>query len=240
VSPAPLGDLDGTETVILSDETHEGHPLTEVRPYFDRGVLRAGIVTHERGEPAQTRAGVINLSDGTVRQVRLFGPRQGNFKQGWSPLISDGVARFVAWWEPTEVFELDEETGEFARVALRMAPHIAERFQGGSQGILVPGGYLFLVNESVNFDPENEVVLTRFVRVDAGFQITDVSPQFFVKDRGKDVACGLARRGDRLIAGFTSAGSEPLLATMDVGAVLATLIPMVAPGPRSAAAHLKQ
>jgi hypothetical protein len=253
--------------------------------------------------------------------MRLCGPRYGNFRGGWSPLVVVDRALFVASWEPTEVFELDEEMGEFRRVALRIAPHIAERFQGGSQGVPVPGGYLFLVNESVTlgmkteqtpgaghqaiasileatygsgevrvdvtaqlqdrvlsgrlllpvsnalfgdpcpnkiktlrltyelFDdsqqyqheveehqilslgvPNNEVVYARFVRIDEEFQITHISPQFFVMDRGKDVASGLARQGDQLIAGFTSAAHELLLVTMAVDAVLATLIPMDRPG----------
>jgi hypothetical protein len=42
-----------------------------------------------------------------------------------------------------------------------------------------------VVTESVIFDPENEVVLTQFVHADAGPRITDLSPQFFVRDRGE-------------------------------------------------------
>ena len=75
----------------------------------------------------------------------------------------------------------------------------------------------------------------RFVRVDEGFQITDVSPQFFVAERGQDVATGLARQGDRLIAGFTSGGTRGLLATMGVEAVVAALLPVDAPGRRQKA-----
>jgi hypothetical protein len=83
--------------------------------------------------------------------------------------------------------------------------------------------------------PGDEGMLARFMRVDEEFQITDISPQFFVKDRGKDVASGLARQGDRLIAGFTSADHELLLATMPIDAVMATLIQVDAPGRPAAA-----
>jgi hypothetical protein len=43
-----------------------------------------------------------------------------------------------------------------------------------------------------------------------------------------------------VITAFTSAGSNPLLAMMDVDAVLATLIPMAVPGPLTATGHLER
>jgi hypothetical protein len=324
--PAARRNFDGIAIMALLDEAHEGRQLTAARPFVHRGVLRASVLASKGDEHGQTLAGAMTLAGGVVSQLRLFGPRYGNFRHGWAPLVVDDQAHFIAWWEPTEVFALDEDSGEFKRVALRMAPRIAERFQSGSQGVPVPDGYLFLVNESAImatttehtakaghqgiarileatygrgadrvdvtarlqdcvrngqllltvsnnlfgdpcpdriktlrftyelFDdsqqhqhavwehqivslpaPGDEGMLARFMRVDEEFQITDISPQFFVKDRGKDVASGLARQGDRLIAGFTSADHELLLATMPIDAVMATLIQVDAPGRPAAA-----
>ena len=107
---------------------------------------------------------------------------------------------------------------------------MAERFEGGSSGVVVPGGYLFLVNERVAFDEAPPLVFSRVVLLDEGFQIDAISPQFFVADRGRDEAAGLTRQRDRLVAGFTSGEDQPLLVTLDVESVLAMLIPVAAPG----------
>ena len=140
-------------------------------------------------------------------EMRLLEPRADDFRHGWSPVVTESGACFVGWWEPTEVFRFNGETGDFGRVALRMAPHSAERFHGGSQGVAVPGGYLFLVNETITRKNGAQATHVRFVRVDEEFRITGISPQFFVTDRGWDTATGLARQGERVIAGFRPSSS---------------------------------
>ncbi|HET7056154.1 MAG TPA: hypothetical protein VFI12_06800, partial [Thermomicrobiales bacterium] len=210
---------EGMEIVVLRDEDRGGPRLSEARPFFAGEAIQVAAVVREPGEGVRDRAGVVTLTEGKAGEPRLLEPRPGNFRGGWSPLLTDAGPRFIGWWEPTEVFRLDDATGEFARVALRMAPHLAERFQGGSQGVPVPGGYLLLVNETVTMGDGNAVTLSRFVRVDEGFQITDVSPQFYLGERGRDVATGLARQGERLIAAFTANGRSAL-ATMDLAPVL--------------------
>jgi hypothetical protein len=226
--PDPIADV---EIITVVEAADDGRRRTELRPYIDCGAPRIASILRGREEFDCARAAVLWLSAGDTIQRWELGPRPGNFRQGFSPMVTEDGTRFIAWWEPTEVFRLDAEMRAFERVALRMAPHLAERFQGGSQGVPVPGGYLFLVNESVTFKNGDEATYSRFVRIDKGFQITDVSPQFFLEDRGNDVANGLARQGDRLIAGFTSGGSRALLAAMDLAAVMATLVPIKAPGP---------
>lgn len=91
-------------------------------------------------------------------------------------------------------------------------------------------------------DDEQPLGFSRFVRPDEGFQITDFTAQFFVSARGKDVASGLARRGDYLLAGFTPGDGQALLGLLDLDAVLTALIPIEALGPnreiRAAASDL--
>ena len=225
-------DLMTVEAAFVNDGTGEVAGFEQARPIVSAGAIQAGIIVRRGNGAGDVRAGVVDLSGGSWQNLRLIGPRAGSFRQGWSPFITPDGPRFVGWWEPTEVWKLDPEDGAFVRLALRMAPHVAERFESGSQGVPVPGGYLFLVNERVTFDEGEPLVFSRFVRVDASFQITDISPQFFVRERGQDAASGLTRRDDRLVAGFTSRERGGLLAAMGLSEVLAILMEVTAPGPR--------
>jgi hypothetical protein len=222
------------ELAILRDDTEDGARMLAAHPFFAGDALQIAFVARdaEPGDDGLARAGVFVLTEEGQGGGQQFGPRPGNFARGWSPLVTPQGPRFIDWWEPTEVFRFDAESGEFVQCALRMAPHIAERFQGASPGVPVPGGYLFLVNETIAFDDGSQQTYSRFIRIDEDFQITDISPQFFVAGRGQDVATGLARWGAVLVAGFMSAETRPLLATMDLETVLTTLMAVDVPGPK--------
>ena len=223
-------DLGVAEMNVLDNDTGEAASIQDARPFILDGVLQAGVILYPPQPGGPVRAGVVDIVDRAWQNLRSFGPRVGQFKAGWSPLVTGAGIRFVSWWEPTEVFWFDAETREFKRVALRMAPHVAERFQGSSQGVSVPGGCLFLVSEQISFGEGPPLIFNRFVLIDDGFQITAISPQFYASRRGQDAASGLTRKDDQLVAGFRTDGREALLATMDLEATLAILIPVDAPG----------
>jgi hypothetical protein len=236
------GEGAGYERLVLNDALHvtarsslansaSTRPaLAHVRPYYnDR--LQAAAILRPDDESGHPLAAVVDVEADGWGRIRRLGPRAGDFGRGWSPLVNHVGAHFVAWWEPTEVFRLDLDDA-FERVALRLAPHAAERFAGGSQGVPVPGGHLFLVNERVALgdDDSQPLVFSRFVRIDETFQIDAISPQFFVTNRGRDEASGLTRQGERLVAGFSSADQQALLARLEVESVLAALMPITVPG----------
>ncbi|MFN8660417.1 MAG: class I SAM-dependent methyltransferase [Thermomicrobiales bacterium] len=231
-STLPLEDAGLLEFDVLAFPAGAGAgpTMSDVRPFSWQGAVYLAAVMRDGDAERTTRGVVMQLRDGELIELAGLGPRAGHFRQGWSPVITPDGPRFIAWWEPTEVFQLDEAMAGFERVGLRLAPHLAEGFRGGSQGVVVPGGYLFLVNEAATFEDGNEVAFSRFVRTDDAFQIDAVSPQFFVADRGNDVATGLARQGEQLVAGFASAGGAALLARIDLGETLNTLLPVAAPG----------
>jgi glycosyltransferase involved in cell wall biosynthesis/predicted O-methyltransferase YrrM len=223
---APTDASGEIEFVVLRDLRHECARLTEMRPFVADGIVQVAFVAREPGDGLQDRPGVAVLDGEDLRDLRLLDLRPRDFGRGWSPAATGDGPRFVAWWEPMEVFRFDAASADFAPTALHAAPHLAERFRGGSQGISVPGGHLFLVNEAVDMGDGNWLTYNRFVRVDRGFRITDVSPQFFVAERGQDAATGLARQEGRLVTGFSSAGRGPILATLDLAGALATLLPV--------------
>jgi hypothetical protein len=213
----------------IRDETGLAARFDDVRPFLLEDRLHVALRLYDPEVDEWTRAGVAEVGDNAYRNLHTFGPRAGYFRQGWAPLLTETGPHFLAWWEPTEMMRLADEGELFTRDTLRRTSRVAERFVSGSQGVPVPGGHLVLVNETVALAGGEEMTLSRFARLDARFQLTDISPQFFVADRGDDVATGLACRGDQLIAGFDT-GSGAKLATMDLGTILGTLIAVVAPG----------
>jgi hypothetical protein len=225
---------DPTAFLVLRDEDRGGPRLCDARPFVDGGDLRVAVIVREPDQRSRDRAGFVSLAPNGISDPQLMGPRFGNFRQGWSPFPGPEGTLFVANWEPTEVFRFRET---FERVVLRMAPHIAERFEVGSQGVAVAGGYLFLVNETTAFD-DHELILARFVRLDEGFQIDAISPHFWVAERGRDRMCGLALSGERLVIGLTS-GDQALLAMVPLDEVLRLMIPVSAPGKDGSASRLR-
>ncbi|MCD6028111.1 MAG: putative glycosyl transferase, family 2, partial [Thermomicrobiales bacterium] len=226
--------LDGDDTIAdivsLVDETGLAHRFDNVRPFLLDGLLHAAVLLDDPGVDGGVQAGIVAIDHGAFRNPRWLGPRAGAFLQGWAPISASVESRFLAWWEPTEVLRLDRETGVFQRESLRRASHVAERFWSGSQGVSVPGGSLLLVNETAGLDGIEETVTTRFVLLDTGFRLAGISPPFFVADRGNDVATGLARRGDRLVAGFTSGEASAVLVSVALVEALAMIMPIGTPG----------
>ncbi|MDF3038202.1 MAG: putative glycosyl transferase, family 2 [Thermomicrobiales bacterium] len=226
--------LDGDDTIAdivsLVDETGLAHRFDDVRPFLLDGLLHAAVLLDDPGVDGGVQAGIVAIDHGAFRNPRWLGPRAGAFLQGWAPISASVESRFLAWWEPTEVLRLDRETGVFQRESLRRASHVAERFWSGSQGVSVPGGSLLLVNETAGLDGIEETVTTRFVLLDTGFRLAGISPPFFVADRGNDVATGLARRGDRLVAGFTSGEASAVLVSVALVEALAMIMPIGTPG----------
>jgi hypothetical protein len=226
--------LDGDDTIAdivsLVDETGLAHRFDDVRPFLLDGLLHAAVLLDDPDVDGGVQAGIVAIDHGAFRNPRWLGPRAGAFLQGWAPISASVESRFLAWWEPTEVLRLDRETGVFQRESLRRASHVAERFWSGSQGVSVPGGSLLLVNETAGLDGIEETVTTRFVLLDTGFRLAGISPPFFVADRGNDVATGLARRGDRLVAGFTSGEASAVLVSVALVEALAMIMPIGTPG----------
>ena len=224
------GDFAIADLLSLANETGAAHRYQDIRPFLLNGGLHATFVLDDADAGGLVQAGIVAIDDGAYRNPRLLGPRAGSCMQGWAPIATPEGPRFLAWWEPTEVLRIDRATDAFEREALRRASHAAERFWSGSQGVNVPGGSLLLVNETAVLDGVEEVFTTRFAHLDTAFQLVGISPPFFVTERGGDVATGLARLGDRLVAGFTTGVPSAVLVAMDVSEVLSTVVPIGAPG----------
>jgi FkbM family methyltransferase len=214
-----------TDMVTLRDETGYADRFTDLLPFVQEGRLHATFLLDDRDSHRNTRAGIVEISKGAYRNMRCIAPRAGGFEQGWTPLETSTGIRFLAWWEPTELFRLNQDQGTFERVALRLSPRLCERFWSGSQGVRVPSGSLLLVNETIEYPDGQEVTLSRFAIIDDESKLSAVSHQFSIDGSGT-VATGLVRDGDRLIASFNSVERGGILATLDLEAVTDSLLPI--------------
>jgi hypothetical protein len=232
------GALRARSTRPLTDEIRQGTPaavhasaIERLHPFVHAGRLLAFITSRDPQWCGRTQTSLAVIENDAMRDIRqLVGLWQGDYGIGWVPLPTTEGLLAVSSWEPTEILSVEPGTGEARRAALRPAPRLAERFRASSAAVAVPGGYLVLVNQGPEPVGSERPTLVQFVFLRSDFRVTAVSPHFWVAAQGEDVAGGLARVGDDLIAGVTSRGTQALLLRIPVAAVLKSLMSVSSPG----------
>jgi glycosyltransferase involved in cell wall biosynthesis len=201
-----------------------------VQGYEDLRLVRAGAhwyataTVRDRNPDERCEIALLGLDQATIESVRLLrGPSTDRHEKNWMPFAgSDGGLRFLYGCDPTIVLEADPATGACEIVSERPGPEGADRFRGGSQGITVDGGRLFVIHEA------GEVAGVRsyghrFVLLDDAHALTAASPEFQFAAQGVEFCAGMARRGDELLLTFGVGDHTAMLGVVDVGEVLAML-----------------
>jgi tetratricopeptide (TPR) repeat protein/predicted GH43/DUF377 family glycosyl hydrolase len=163
--------------------------------------------------------------DAWVDRRILSAPDDGHQKN-WMPFVSDGHLLAVYWCHPLTVFRIDPGSGDHEQIARHDTTPLATAFRGGSQGIEVNVGWLFVIHEVVNHDLEHRVYLHRFIRLDHAFRLTHVSAQFFFGRKGIEFCAGMARLGDDLLISFGVDDEEAWIARLPLPEALALLRPV--------------
>lgn len=209
--------------------SHASH-LKDVHPVWsgDRVVV-AGIARDPLGDTPQ-RAVVADLAGGELRNPRRAQPMANALAQGWAPVPTAHGMRYVAWWEPTEVWQEDERPGKFSRASLRLGPLVAANFRAASPGVPIAGGYLFIVNERITMRDDADITLSRFVMLDLAFRLAAVSGQWYLTARGQDRCTGLAMISDDLVMGFATENAAASLARVPMSEIKPLLHPVSIPG----------
>src|SRR5690606_38854008 len=109
----------------IGSETAAMARLREIRLYVAEDGLHAAALLDADDGSGMTQAAGVDLDEDRWQGMRTLGPRAGNFGHGWTPLTTAEGLRFISWWEPTEVWRQNDAGEAFARVALRLAPHLA-------------------------------------------------------------------------------------------------------------------
>ncbi|HTA37145.1 MAG TPA: hypothetical protein VK761_10545, partial [Solirubrobacteraceae bacterium] len=153
----------------------------------------------------------------------LAGPAAGRHEKNWMPFVHDGELHFLYSCSPTVVLRCDVRSGAIEQVAESEAPD-ADGFRGGSQGVRVEDGHLFVIHETVR---EARVLryLHRFVLLDEQLRLTALTPRFTFTGDSVEFCAGMAARGDDLVLSFGVSDAAAGLAVLPRQAALELLQP---------------
>jgi predicted GH43/DUF377 family glycosyl hydrolase len=154
----------------------------------------------------------------------LAGPDAERHEKNWMPFVRDGELHFLYSCSPTIVLRCDVRSGAIMPVAESEAP-AADGFRGGSQGVPVEGGHLFVIHETLREEHALRY-LHRFVLLDEQLHLAALTPRFtFTGDR-VEFCAGMAARGGDLVLSFGVSDAAAGLAVLPLQAALGLLAPI--------------
>ncbi|MGD1050556.1 MAG: glycosyltransferase [Solirubrobacteraceae bacterium] len=157
-----------------------------------------------------------------VEVTPLLGPHPERHEKNWMPFVRDGELLILYRCGPTIVLRCDPASGILERVGESDAPDFADEFRGGSQGVPIPGGHLFVVHEVDRSGPLLRY-LHRFVMLDHRLVLCAASGPFtFTSDR-VEFCAGMARRDDDLVLSFGVSDAAAGLAIVPLDRALGLL-----------------
>jgi glycosyltransferase involved in cell wall biosynthesis/predicted GH43/DUF377 family glycosyl hydrolase len=226
------GELEITAAEPLSDARRELRTYpTGVQGYEDCRLLRAGdawfatATVRDHNPQARCEIALLRLSGSVITDVCLqAGPSPGRHEKNWMPFSSDGALHAVYSCDPTIVLALAPATGAPCEVTRTPGPPGGADFRGGSQGVPLPDGLLFVVHE-VDSVGERRVYSHRFMLMDGEGHITGVSPAFHFTGRDVEFCAGLASRDGELVLSFGVDDGSAALGLVDANEVIDTLRP---------------
>jgi hypothetical protein len=142
-----------------------------------------------------------------VSRVRIQPPNNPDSycEKNWMPVI-DRPNTYVKWSNPTEVVEINPETGESKTIFLGSHCDIPRDLRGGSQVIPWKGYYLALTHEVDLFNSEvgrkDAVYYHRIVIWDQQFNLIRWSKEFSLMSGHVEFCIGLAKQNDDLLLTF--------------------------------------
>lgn len=223
-------ELTGVESFIDASEGPELHEsmvegYEDLRLFALAGRWYALATVRDRNPENVCEIVLLGLDGPRIESVTLLpGPTPGRHEKNWMPFVVEDRLRIVYSCGPTVVLECDVATGELSEHSRHEAPAHAEALRGGSQGVAVAGGHLFVVHDVVALDGRR-IYGHRFVRIDAAGRLTDASPRFSFAGERIEHCAGMARRGEDVAISFGVLDRSARLALCGLDDVLALLEP---------------
>src|SRR5579875_49229 len=175
------------------------------------------------GYPDLPTSMVLLRLDGTTFHdlVLLSDPAIKKDEKNWMPVVRGDDLLFVYSISPTVVLRYTPNGIE--ELIRHPGPYVLRHYRGGSQGLDLGDGYLFVIHESVLLDNRTRAYPHRFVRTDADFHVTHVSTPFFFLARYVEFCCGMALRDDDLVISFGFMDREAYVSRTTLDEILALL-----------------
>jgi hypothetical protein len=145
---------------------------------------------------------LVELIDGRFERLRLLAsPNPDRHEKNWMPFVVDGRLLVVYSCGPTVVLHCDVESGQMLPVSTHAASPILTDERGGSQGVAVEDGFIF-VTHHVDWETGQRVYRHRFLLLDPDYRMVAASPPFRFMTTGVEFCAGLARHGHQLLLSF--------------------------------------
>jgi hypothetical protein len=219
-----------TEVGVLEDAS-EGplvHPAS-VLGYEDCRLLRVGdrwvatATVRDRNAEERCEIALLELDGPRVSAVHIAGSTPGRHEKNWMPFTDGGTLHFVYGLDPPAVLRWD--AGAAAATVVAGYPcRERGRYRGGSQGVEVDGGWLFVVHEAAGWGAHRRY-LHRFVLLDAEHRLAGVSPPFTFAHEPIEFCAGIAPRGGDLVLSFGIDDQEAHLVVVSRDEVIELLAP---------------
>jgi glycosyltransferase involved in cell wall biosynthesis/predicted GH43/DUF377 family glycosyl hydrolase len=204
------------------------HP-SRVEGYEDCRLIEVGgrwfatATVRDRNADERCEIALLSLDGSEIDTTTvLSGPHPGRHEKNWMPFVSDSSLCFLYSCDPTEVLRCETSTGGLEYLSRRSGPSAAAAFRGGSQGLAVDDGWLFVVHEATDYHGARSY-LHRFVLLSSDWALSACSRPFQFVSPEIEFCAGLARRGGELLLTFGVGDHSAMLAVVDEGSVLATL-----------------
>ena len=219
-----------TEVDVLEDAS-DGPPVqpASVLGYEDCRLLRVGdgwvasAMVRDRNAEQRCEIALLELDGPRVSAVHIVGGTPGRHEKNWMPFTDGGTLHFVYGLDPPAVLRWDAGAAS-ATVVSGDPCRERGRYRGGSQGVQVDGGWLFVVHEATGWGAHRRYV-HRFVLLDAERRLAGVSPPFTFAHEPIEFCAGMAPRGSDLILSFGIEDQEAHLVVVSRDEVIELLAP---------------
>jgi len=170
------------------------------------GGLAAGATVCDRDPDRRLMARLHLNDDGDVVQADVQ-PSNQQHEKNWLPLSVNGEFTWIYSLDPTAILP----------GPLRSCPFALEHLRGGA-AIAFKDGYLCIMHESIDTN-EGRIYLHRFVRLDARFIVTAVSPAWVFAHHGIEFCAGMALDDHQLLISYGLKDQEAWIMQVDVAEV---------------------
>ena len=156
----------------------------------------------DRNADAVCEIALLGLEANQIDDVRMLpGPEPGRHEKNWMPFVAGDELRIVYSTAPTVVFRCDPASGQLQRLSEHSVEAELPELRGGSQGVPVPGGHMFVVHEAHWHGPGRRYH-HRFVLIDDDHRLAGLSRPFTFTGNAIELCAGLASRGNDLVLTF--------------------------------------
>jgi hypothetical protein len=206
-------------SMLVSDFPVRGYE--DCRLFAAEGCWHALATVRDRDDEGWCRMALLDLDGSEVVCERLLdSPQRHRHEKNWVPFPRGEGTCLVYSWEPTTVLSLHLGSGRVREISSAPGSGLSANVRGGTPGVPLGGGWLFLVHECVWMPDGRRRYPHRFVLLGEDLTVTAASRLFFFLDHGIEFAAGLAADGDDLVVSFGSRDAAAWCARAPVGAVL--------------------